>query len=94
MALEVAQASLRLRVDRFELMTRILGCESDIARAELIGMSARSIQRARNGVVGTTFAANTVAALREHADELAERNLTCGLDDLFEVVRVKAKVAA
>lgn len=88
------QAVLRLRVDRFDLMTRILGCETELARAELIGMDYRSIWRARNGAVGTTFAANTVAALREHSAELAKYNLSVGLDELFEVVRIRDRQAA
>jgi len=81
------QAVIQARMDQFDLMTRVIGCESDAARAELIGMSSRAIQRARTGFVGGAFVANTITALREHERDLAARNLFPTFDSLF-VVRV------
>ena len=73
---------------RIDHLTRVLGCESDTARAALVGMSARQWSRARSGYVGADFVANVIVALRAHEVELAARNLHVSLDELFEVVVV------
>lgn len=75
-------------MDRLELMTRILGCETDTARAALIGITPRHWSRAREGHVGSVFVANTIAALRQRERELVARNLRPTFDELFEVVMV------
>ena len=82
------QALIRARMDRLDLMTRVLGCESDTARAELTGMSTRHWRRARDGYVGSVFIANTLVALRGRERELIARNLRPSFDELFEVVVV------
>jgi hypothetical protein len=87
-------AEIRLRVDRFELMTRVLGCESDLARAYLIGVDPRTISRARQGVIGEVFMAKLVTALRRNRPRLAELGLEPTLDDLFEVVELASDKAA
>jgi len=73
-------------MDRIDLMTRVIGCESDTARAALTGISTRHWNRARSGHVGAVFVANTIVALRKHERELAARNLKPSFDELFEIV--------
>lgn len=83
------KAAILPRMGQFDLMTRILGCESDAARAELIDVAARTMSRARAGEpVGGQFVANTIATLRAHERALAARNLRPTFDALFEVVVV------
>lgn len=84
------QAAIRLRVDggetRLDVITRIIGVTTDDARAKLIGVDPKTIRRVRQGVLGEVFIAATIAALRRHADRLAQFGVTAGFDDLFEVV--------
>lgn len=86
------QAVLRLRMEQFDLMTRLLGCESDTARAELIGVTYRTIWRARKPLdrdqpqSHDKLIAQAVANLRLHADELAKYGLHPTLDSLSEVI--------
>lgn len=82
------QAVILARMDRFDLYTRVLGCETDVARGELIGMTDRAVRRARQGAVGGVFVANTLAALRRFERELAACNLRVTFEELFEVVVV------
>ncbi|MGJ3230158.1 hypothetical protein ACQEUV_33215 [Micromonospora aurantiaca (nom. illeg.)] len=86
--------AIRLRVDLFDAMTTLLGYRSDVARAEFIDVTPRTINRARAGIIGEQFMAKTVAALAPHADRLAEYNLRPTLNDLFEVVSASADQAA
>jgi len=81
-------ATIRLRGDRFELMTRIVGAATPIERARLIGVDRKTIGRVRAGAIrpGHEFMAKTVAALRLHSAALAECGLVPSLDELFEVV--------
>lgn len=88
-------AVLRLRVDKFDLMTRVLGCESDAARAALLGLTYRTVLRARRGVVGEVFVAQTIFALQREGETLGQYGLKPTLDELFEVVAVeRERVAA
>lgn len=70
----------------FDLMTRILGCESDPARGDLIHMDRKSVQRARQGVIGKEYIANTLFWLGRKRDILAELNLDPTFESLFEIV--------
>ena len=80
------EAIIRADMDRIDLMTRVLGVTSDAARAELFGVSEKTVQRARAGTpVGSRFMAAVVTALREHERELAKYSLRPTLDTLFEV---------
>lgn len=81
-----SQATIRLRDEQFIAMTRLLGCESDSARARLIGVTYRTIYRARRGVVGEVFIAQAIHGLRLHATTLLRYGLTVSFDNLFEVV--------
>lgn len=78
--------TIRLRPDKFDLLTSAVGADTDTARAELIGVDRRTIRRVRDGVVGEAFMAQAVAALRRQGDALS----LVTLDDLFEVVEVAA----
>lgn len=89
-----APATIRLRQDRFELMTRVIGATTPSARAKLIGVDRKTFYRARQGVFGMIFMAQTVAALREHSQVLGECGLTASLDELFEVVDEPVAAAA
>lgn len=82
----VTQAVIRARMDRIDLCSQVVGCRSDVERGRLFGLSTRTLSRAREGWVGTTFVANTLAALRSYERELAARNLRATFDELFEVV--------
>jgi len=79
-------ATIRVRRDRFDLMTRIVGATTPDARAELIGVHRRTLNRALKGRPGDKFMAQTVAALRRHSEALGACGLAPTLDELFEVV--------
>lgn len=81
-------AVIQARMDRLDLMTRVLGCESDVARADLLGVSTKAIQRARSGYVSGRFVAGAIAGLRAHERELVARNLHPTFDELFRVLVV------
>lgn len=68
----------------------MLGCESEAARARLLGVDRKTIQRARAGQVGERFVAQTISALRRYEAELAEYGMRASFDELFEVVSVEA----
>lgn len=81
------RASIRLKPPKFDLITRVLGCESEAARAELLGVTYVTILRARSGAnVGDVFIAQTLASLQRHTDTLRRYNLEPSFDELFEVV--------
>ena len=87
----VTRNVIRARMDRIDLMTRVLGCESDPERGRLLGLTDKTIRRAREGIfVGGIFVANTIAGLRAHERELAARNLRPVFDELFEVLVLPA----
>lgn len=74
------------RMDRIDLVTRVLGYGTDVARAELTGMSEKTWERARGGRrIGKDFIGRLLVALRAHETPLAARNLSATFDDLFEV---------
>jgi hypothetical protein len=79
-------ATVRLRKDRFELMTRVVGAATSNSRADLLGVDRKTIYRAMQGVFGLGFMARTVSALGRHSELLAECGMTPTLDELFEVV--------
>lgn len=83
-----SEPRLLLRERRFVLATNAVGCESDLARARLLKINAKTIREARQGhIVGGQFAAKTIARLRhpKYAEQLAEVGIAPTLDSLFEV---------
>jgi hypothetical protein len=78
---------IRLRDRQFDLMTWVLNCASDEARARLIDMNAKTLYRARRGAIGEDFIAQILISLGDHHEELAKFNLAPKFDELFEVVR-------
>lgn len=80
------RATIQLRADRFALMFAAIGVTKDEEIAALAGYSDRTIRRARAGQLGEVFIANTIHALRRHADKLARYGLEPTLDELFTVV--------
>jgi hypothetical protein len=86
--------TIRLRADRFDAMTALIGCRTDQDRAQLIDVTPRTINRARAGVIGQQFMAKTVLALGAHAEKLAQYNLRPTLSELFEVVTTPTQRAA
>lgn len=65
----------------------MLGCESEVARADLLGVTYQTVYRARSGAaVGGQFVAQTLAVLNRHADTLRGYNLEPTFDEVFEVV--------
>jgi|SRR6185369_4410079 len=85
----VRTAAIRLREDRFDVMTRVLGCVTYEACAELLGVDPKTVTRARRGAFGVAFIARTLAALAGRREELAAYNLTPSFEELFEVVEVE-----
>ena len=82
------RGAIRLKTDRFDLITRVLGCDSDEARARLINVSAKTIYRAKRGTLGQELIAQTLITLGDRRDELAAYNLVPSFDELFEVVEL------
>ncbi len=80
------RATIRLRVERFDLMTAALQAYTDVARAELIGVTDRTVRRAKQGIIGGEFVAATLAGLGERRADLAVIGLAPTFDELFEIV--------
>jgi hypothetical protein len=85
------RAGVLLRSDRFDLMTRVLGCGSDLARARFFNLDPKTLWSARQGRVGEKFIAQVLLVLGMHEAELAPLGLTPTFEELFEV-RQKAAV--
>jgi hypothetical protein len=85
------RGAIRLKADRFDLMTKILGLNTDEARARFIDVNAKTLYRARHGSLGHELIAQTLISLRDRREELAVYNLTPSFDELFEVVEVGAE---
>lgn len=80
-------AGIRLDVERFLLLFRLIGCDTLTKIAAETGVNLRQVRRARNGgVIGEVFMARSVAALQRNAAQLAEYgHEPPTLDDLFAV---------
>lgn len=79
------RAGVFLRDDNFDLITRVLGCESDAARARLLDVDPKTIWRARRGVIGEELIAKTLDTMRRNADRLAELGLSVSFETVFAV---------
>lgn len=79
---------------KLALYAKVLGCTSDAAFAQRIGMTERTVGRARNdGIIGVQFIAAVLTTLRQHQAELATMNLGVSFEDIFEVGRFKASAS-
>ncbi|MEU4781076.1 hypothetical protein [Micromonospora sp. NPDC023633] len=80
-------AGISLDVERYRKLFALIGCDELTKIAVEIGMTVRQVRRACNeGVIGEVFMARSIAALKRHADKLAEYgHEPPGLDDLFAV---------
>lgn len=74
-----------LRERRFNVATEAIGRTTDIARAELLDVTDRTIRRARQGIIGEDFIAKLLVHLREHQTELDEFGIEVSFDYFFEV---------
>ena len=81
----VIKAEIWLRLERFILMTELLGCKTDAERAELIDVSERHMSRARSRRVGETVIAKTLVGLGRHEGELRRHQLIPTFEELFEI---------
>lgn len=76
---------LRLNQDNFDEATRLAGCLTEAARAELIGVTERTLNRVRRGVIGHEFITKTLVALRPYERKLAKMGLKPTFETFFEV---------
>lgn len=79
------RAGVYLKVERFDLICRILGHTSGPAVGRFIGMTDRTVDRARKGIIGEQFIAAVLKAIGEHEAELAELGIGVRFEDLFEI---------
>lgn len=90
-----ARPGIKLRAERFDLMTRVVGISNDYARRRALGVDEKTIRRARQGAdVGHRFIANTLWTLKQepHVSMLAQVRLEPTFDELFEVVADQQEV--
>lgn len=87
-----ARVTVRLRVRPTEtepsllIMCNSLGLITDVARAEFMGISTKTMARVWDGQFGTEFMARAVLAFRRVADLLERRgDFKATLDELFDV---------
>jgi hypothetical protein len=74
-----------LKTTQFALVARILGHTSDAALGRAIGMSDKTIGRAREGVIGEQFIAAVLTAFGEHEELLKQYGISVKFEDLFEI---------
>lgn len=80
------RAGVLLKEDRFDLITRILGCESDLARSRLLEMDPKTIYRARKGgVVGEEFIARVLHAMQRNSEQLGELGISPTFEEVFKI---------
>lgn len=79
------RAGIFLNTEHFGQLGRVLNLTTDVALSRAIGVTERTINRARGGQVGEQFIAATLAFFKEHEEELARYRLTAKFEDLFEV---------
>lgn len=84
-------AGIRLDADRHRELFAAIGCDSDVAIAAETGVTDRTVRRARDGIIGEVFMANTIAALQRNKGKLRDAGLEPPtLDELFTVVTKSA----
>lgn len=86
----IPEAEVELRSDRLDMMSFCLGCQNDTELAALIGVTERTIRRARReGIIGEKLMRLTVAAAQRHEKKIARVGLKPTFDEFF-AVRTKA----
>lgn len=95
-----ADAFIRPRRDHHgELLVlkaaKLLGCNTERARADLFGVTTRTLHRLREDTYrpGEVFLSQSVEALRPHSATLARHGIKPTLDGLFEVVTDRSRAA-
>lgn len=90
-----AGSTIELRKDdiapgefNFDLMWRVVGKVEDDDIATEIGMHPKTVSRARKGVIGEDFIANSLAALGKHEHLLTMCNLEPSFEKVFRIVPV------
>lgn len=80
-------AGVFLNEERFDRITRALGCDSDAARARLLEVDPKTIYRARRGQhqINEDFIARAIAIMRQHAAELEAIDIKPSFEAMFEV---------
>lgn len=88
-----AGSTIELRKDdfapgefNFDLMWRVVGKAEDDEIAAEIGMHPKTVARARKGVIGEDFIANTLAALGKREHLLTMCNLEPSFEKVFRIV--------
>ncbi|PZG15064.1 hypothetical protein C1I95_20365 [Micromonospora craterilacus] len=80
-------AGIRLDVARHTELFAAIGCDTAAKIAAATGVTERTVRRARQGVIGEVFMAQTITALRRHADTLRQHgHEPPALGDLFCIV--------
>ncbi|MCW2900119.1 MAG: hypothetical protein JWO67_2384 [Streptosporangiaceae bacterium] len=79
------RAGVLLQDERFDLITRLLGCKTELARAHLLDVDPKTVYRARRGVIGEEFIAKTLSVMKEHEGRLAEIGLTPTFEAVFKL---------
>ncbi|MFI2663684.1 hypothetical protein [Micromonospora carbonacea] len=79
------RAGVVLRPERFDEVTRIMGCTSEAARARLLGVDPKTIYRARHGILGEEFIAKVIDAMRANEPVLNAAGIDVDFEEVFEV---------
>lgn len=86
-----ARTWIVLKWDRFALVTGLLGCETDVARADLFDFDNKTIRNLRQGgPVGDKTVAKILTVLRANAARLDAQGIATDFDEFFDVVVEKA----
>jgi hypothetical protein len=84
----LSEDRLRLRLDHFDLVTRMIGYTTWQAKAEFIGVDPATLSRVRRdgGRVSERVVAAILAALDRHRGWFAEKNTSIAFEALFTIV--------
>lgn len=80
-----------LKWDQFVGATEVLGCGTDVARADLFDFDNKTIRNLRSGgSVGDKTVAKILTVLRANRELLGKQGIEVGFDEFFDVVIDKA----
>ncbi|MET7949266.1 hypothetical protein [Micromonospora sp. NPDC005324] len=84
-------AGIRLDVAHHTELFAAIGCDTPAKIAAETGVTERTVRRARQGVIGEVFIAQTIAALQRRDAQLRAAGMKAPiLDELFTVVTTSA----